>query len=121
MKQMLSRLLSLFVMMFTMCLSSFAGGGGDDSGGETTPKTNYYTRVVVNAVGEGKVYAHSSSGTATGEGKYNTTFSLDESAEVDEGSAAPTFDSYIYAQANTGYEFAGWYTDEACTGEVVIM
>lgn len=118
MKQMLSRLLSLFVVMFTMCLSSFAGGG-DDSGGETTPKTNYYTRVVVNAVGEGKVYAHSSSGTATGEGEYNTTFSLDESAEVDEGSAAPTFDNYIYAQANTGYEFAGWYTDEACTGEAV--
>lgn len=100
--------------MFTMCLPSFASSGGGN-----TNKTTYYTRVVVNAVGEGKVYAHSSSGTATGEGKYDTTFTLDEKTDVDEGSAAPTVDSYIYAQANTGYEFAGWYADEACTGDAV--
>lgn len=113
MKQMLSRLLSLFVVMFTMCMSSFAGGG------DSTPQTTYYTKVVVNAVGEGKVYAHSTSGTATGEGEYNTTFSIEEKKDVDQGSDAPTFDNYIYAQANTGYEFAGWYTDEACAGECV--
>ena len=107
MKQKLSRLLSLFVVMFTMCLPSFAN------------QTTYYTRVVVNAVGEGKVYAHKTSDTATGEGEYNTTFTLNDSKAVEEGSAAPTFDNYIYAQANTGYEFAGWYANEECTGEAV--
>ena len=45
MKQMLSRLLSLFVVMFTMCLPSLA------------TSSTYYSKTIANAVGEGKVYA----------------------------------------------------------------
>ena len=107
MKQMLSRLLSLFVVMFTMCLSSFADGGGAE-------QTSYYSKVIANAVGEGKVYVNTSSGSATPD--YKTTFTEDDESKVDAGSEVPTFDFYLYAQANVGYEFAGWFVDEACTG-----
>ena len=96
MKQMLSRLLSLFVVMFTMCLPTMAG---DD----------LYSKLVATATGEGKVYVSKASET-------NPTYK--------EGSASDTQTSkneshtyHLYAQANEGSEFIGWYDNEQCSGK----
>ena len=96
MKQKLSRLLSLFVVMFTMCLPTMAG---DD----------LYSKLVATAKGEGKVYVSKASET-------NPTYK--------EGSASDTQTSknenhtyHLYAQANEGSEFIGWYDNEQCSGK----
>lgn len=96
MKQKLSRLLSLFVVMFTMCLPTMAG---DD----------LYSKLVATARGEGKVYVSKASET-------NPTYK--------EGSASDTQTSkneshtyHLYAQANEGSEFIGWYDNEQCSGK----
>lgn len=103
MKQMLSRLLSLFVVMFTMSLSSWGGSNKD-----------YYSKAVAIAVGEGKVYVSTSS-TSTPEYKEGSS----EAENEGNASSAPTHKYYLYAQANEGYEFVGWYGDLACSGDVV--
>lgn len=101
MKCKITRLLSLFVVMFTMfSMSAFAGG------------SSYYSKATVNAVGNGKVYV-----------KYNATDNNPAyAAEVSATSGKQSDQDhkyYIYAQANSGYAFAGWYENEACTGNVV--
>lgn len=95
MKLKITRLFGLFLVMFTLSLPSFAFD-------------TYYSKVVVNAVGEGKVYASKSS---TGSPTYA------------EGSSEATYDSssqnhtyYVYAQANEGNEFVGWYDNAGCAG-----
>lgn len=97
MKQKFSRLLCLFVVMFTMCLPTMA--------------STYYSKVVTRAVGEGKVYVNDSKS---------------ESPVYVEGSASKTIDKmstshtyYLYAQANEGNEFVGWYNNEQCSGDAL--
>lgn len=103
MKQKLSRLLSLFVVMFTMCLSSWGSSNKD-----------YYSKAVAIAVGEGKVYV-SKSTTSTPEYQEGSS----EAENTGNASSAPTHKYYLYAQANEGYEFVGWYDNSACSGDYV--
>ena len=97
-----TRLLSLFMVMLTMSLSSMASS------------STYYSKVVANVVGEGKVYASKSStnSPAYAEGSSEATNSSD-------GTSAPTHTYYLYAQANEGSEFVGWYDNVNCTGDAV--
>lgn len=88
--------------MFTMCLPTLA-----DS-------SNYYSKAVAVAVGEGKVYVSTSS-TPTPEYKEGSS----EAQKTEEKTSAPTHNYYLYAQANEGYEFVGWYGDLACSGDAV--
>jgi len=97
-----TRLLSLFMVMFTMSMSSMASS------------STYYSKVVANVVGEGKVYASNSStnSPAYAEGSSVATNNSD-------GMSAPTHTYYLYAQANEGSEFVGWYDNANCTGDAV--
>lgn len=97
MKQKLSRLLSLFVVMFTMCLPSLA------------TSSTYYSKAIANAVGEGKVYVSDaqSDSPAYVEGSTSKT--------ITDESTSHTY--YLYAQANEGSEFVGWYDNAQCSGE----
>ena len=97
------RLLSLTMVMFTMfSMSAFAGS------------STYYSKVIANAVGGGKVYASSTS-------TNSPTYAEGSSAATNNSSAmsAPTHTFYLYAQANEGYEFVGWYDNANCTGDAV--
>lgn len=96
MKQKLSRLLSLFVVIFTTCLPTMAGN---------------YSKVVTKAVGEGKVYVGTST---TGSPAYEE---VSESATKNSSDKNHTY--HLYAQANEGYEFIGWYDNENCEGEAI--
>lgn len=103
MKLKITRLLSLFVVMFTMfSFSAYAGS------------STYYSKAIANAVGEGKVYASKSSS--------NNPAYVEGSSEATNSSSAmsaPTHTYYVYAQANEGNEFVGWYDNAACTGDAV--
>ena len=103
MKLKFTRLLSLVLVMFTMCLPSLA------------ESNTYYSKVVANAVGEGKVYASTST---TNSPAYTTTGSS-EATNNSSATSAPTHTYYLYAQANEGSEFVGWYDNAACTGDAV--
>ena len=102
MKQMLSRLLSLFVVMFTMCLPSLA------------ESSTYYSKTIANAVGEGKVYVSTaqSDSPAYEEGS-------SEAEKNEDKTSAPKHTYYLYAQANEGNEFVGWYDNAQCSGEAL--
>ena len=102
MKQMLSRLLSLFVVMFTMCLPSLA------------VSSTYYSKTIANAVGEGKVYVSTAK---TDSPAYEEGSS--EAKQDDYKSSAPKHTYYLYAQANEGNEFVGWYDNAQCSGEAL--
>ena len=102
MKQMLSRLLSLFVVMFTMCLPSLA------------VSSTYYSKTIANAVGEGKVYVSTAK---TDSPAYKEGSS--EAGQDDYKTSAPTHTYYLYAQANEGNEFVGWYDNAQCSGEAL--
>lgn len=97
MKLRITRLLSLFVVMFTMSLPTMA--------------SNYYSKVVATAVGEGKVYASkaTTSSPAYVEGSSEATNS-------GQAQSAPTHTYNVYAQANEGSEFVGWYDNAQCSG-----
>ena len=103
MKLKFTRLLSLFVVMFTMfSFSAYAAS------------STYYSKAIANAVGEGKVYASKSSS--------NNPAYVEGSSEATNSSSAtsaPTHTYYVYAQANEGNEFVGWYNNAACTGDAV--
>lgn len=102
MKQMLSRLLSLFVVMFAMCLPSLA------------ESSTYYSKTIANAVGEGKVYVSTaqSDSPAYEEGS-------SEAEKNEDKTSAPKHTYYLYAQANEGNEFVGWYDNAQCSGEAL--
>ena len=102
MKCKITRLLSLFVVMFTMCLPSFA------------LSDTYYSKVVANAVGEGKVYASKST---TNNPSYKEGSS--EITNSSSSTSAPTHTYYVYAQAKDGSEFVGWFDNAQCSGEAV--
>ena len=92
----LMRLQSLLVVMLTMfSMSALAGN-------------TYYSKVVVNAVGEGKVYA---SKTSTDSPTY-----AEGSSEATNDGSSQSHTYYVYAQANEGNEFVGWYDNADCAG-----
>jgi len=92
----LMRLQSLLVVMLTMfSMTALAGN-------------TYYSKVVVNAVGEGKVYA---SKTSTD----SPTYAAGSSEATNNGSSQ-SHSYYVYAQANEGNEFVGWYDNADCAG-----
>jgi hypothetical protein len=96
----ITRLLSLFVVMFTMfSMSAFAG-------------SSYYSKVTATAKGNGKVYVSYNS--KANSPSYNTSSSATSGKQ---SSQSHTY--YLYAQANSGYAFVGWYEDEACSGAAV--
>ena len=96
----ISRLFSLIVVMFTMfSLSAFAG-------------SSYYSKVTVKAVGAGKVYVKYGSG--------DTSFSYaTETSASSNNQSSQDHTYYLYAQADEGNAFAGWYDNEECTGNAV--
>ena len=96
------RLLSLVVVLFTMCLPSFAGG------------SRYYSKLTATAVGEGKVYASERSSN-------NPSYAENSSSATQNGQAnsAPTHTYYVYAQAKDGNVFVGWYDNAECTGSAL--
>ena len=86
------------MVMFTMfSTSAFAGG------------SSYYSKVTAKAVGEGKVYA-----------KFNSeSSSPNYAAESTATSGKQSGQEHkydLYAQAEEGNAFAGWYDNEACSG-----
>ena len=96
------RLLSLFVVMFTMF-------------GMSASASNYYSKVTAKAVGAGKVYvSYNSQANAP-------AYAAESAAEsgADKQQNAPTHTYYLYAQADEGNVFVGWYGNEACTGSAV--
>ena len=101
----LMRLQSLLVVMLTMFSMSAMAGSNKD----------YYSKVTVKAVGDGKVYV--SYKTEAQSPEYKTESSAESGK--DNQSSAPTHKYYAYAQANEGCEFAGWYDNESCSGDPV--
>lgn len=100
----LLKILGLFVVMFTMSgLSAYANN------------SNYYSKATAKAVGEGTVYVSYASESDAPE--YASEYSAESGA--DSKSSAPTHTYYLYAQANDGEEFLGWYDTEDCTGEAL--
>lgn len=99
-----SRLLSLFMVMFTMfSLSAFANN------------SDYYSKATAKAVGSGKVYVSFKS--ATDAPEYATESSA--LSGKDNKSSAPTHTYYLYAQPDEGFKFVGWYDNEECSGEAL--
>ena len=96
------RFLGLFVVMLTMFSMSALANNNKD----------YYSKVTAGAVGEGKVYA---SKTQTNSPAYTAPTSSDTKSE--NTNSAPTHTYYLYAQANEGAEFIGWYDNANCTGD----
>lgn len=99
MKFKITRLLGLFMVMFTVCMPTMA--------------SNYYSRVEAVAVGEGKVYASKSS---TKSPAYAESSSAINNSQA---YSAPTHDYYLYAQVNEGYEFVGWFDNSQCAGKAL--
>ncbi len=101
MKLKLVRLLSLMMVMSTMfSMKAFA------------VSSSYYSKVTVKAVGEGKVYAKY--GSAATSFSYST-----ESSSTSGGQSSQDHKYHLYAQANDGNAFAGWYEDEKCEGTAI--
>lgn len=91
------------VVMFTMSLSSWANNN------------TYYSKMTVTAVGQGKVYASTSS---TNNPNYQTgSYTATNNSSSQGNSVTHTY--YVYAQANGGYSFAGWFDNADCTGSAV--
>ena len=96
----ITRLLSLFMVMFAMfSVSAFAG-------------SSYYSKVTVKAVGAGKVYVKYNS--ADNNPAYNT-----EASATSGKQSSQSHKYYLYAQADEGSTFVGWFNNEACTGSAV--
>ena len=88
--------------MFAMCLPSLA------------ESSTYYSKTIANAVGEGKVYVSTaqSDSPAYEEGS-------SEAEKNEDKTSAPKHTYYLYAQANEGNEFVGWYDNAQCSGEAL--
>lgn len=98
MKLKITRLLSLFVVMFTMfSFSAYAG-------------SSYYSKVTAKAVGNGKVYVKYGSAEAS------PTFNSTEASASSGKQSSQSHKYFLYAQADEGNVFAGWYENEECTG-----
>lgn len=99
MKLKIIKLLSLFVVMFTMfSFSAYAGS------------SSYYSKVTAKAVGNGKVYVKYGSAEAS------PTFNSTEASASSGKQSSQSHKYFLYAQADEGNVFAGWYENEECTG-----
>lgn len=76
--------------------------------------SSYYSKVTAKAVGEGKVYANYNS-------VPNSPNYAAESSATSGKQSDKSHTYYLCAQANDGFEFAGWFTNEQCSGESVSM
>jgi len=94
------RFLGLFVVMLTMFSMSALANNKD-----------YYSKATATAVGSGKVYV---SKNQTNSPAYTAPTSSDTNSE--NTNSEPTHTYHLYAQANDGAEFIGWYDNEVCTG-----
>lgn len=103
MKCKITRLLGLFMVMFTMFSVSAMAGNDKD----------YYSKATATAVGEGKVYVSYNNTAAT------PNYTAEASAESgkDTKSSEPDHKYSLFAQAEEGYNFVGWYDNAACTGD----
>lgn len=90
----------MMVMITSTSLSAFASNN------------SYYFKSVAKAVGPGKVYNAPNGGTYDD----NLYTSTSERTEKHVGVAPTTFWLYLYAKADDGASFEGWYDNEACTG-----
>lgn len=98
MKLKITRLLSLFVVMFTMfSFSAYAG-------------SSYYSKVTAKAVGNGKVYVKYGSAEAS------PTFNSTEASASSGKQSSQSHKYFLYAQADEGNEFVGWYDNAQCSG-----
>lgn len=98
-------------MIVAVMTTAFAGNAWSFS-------TTYYSKATAHAIGEGKVYV-----------KYNATveeanrvYAVESSDNASE--ELNYFDTkvhtyYMYAKANEGAYFVGWYNNSDCTGNVV--
>ena len=95
-----TRLLSLMVMMLSMfSLPSWAN------------TTYYYTKAVATAVGEGLVYASSS--------EASTESCTETTSSATQYDSEQTQNYYLYAKANDGNKFAGWFSSSDCSGDAL--
>ena len=82
------------------------------SGGTAWANGNYTSRAGAYAVGEGKVYVSKTQVT-------NPSYPEDEfHSVVTESGSNQNHPYYLYAQANTGYYFDGWYDDAQLKNKV---
>lgn len=97
------RLTSLLLVMLTVCLpvKVFA--------------SNYCARVTAKVVGEGKVYVNYND--ASDNPAYTTPQSMAEHTRQSYGGGAGNQTYHLYAQANDGCKFVGWFANEDCTGD----
>ena len=90
----------MMVMSTMFSMSALAGG------------SSYYSKVTVKAVGEGKVYAKY--GSAASSPSYAA-----ESSATSGKQSSQSHTYYLYAQAEEGNTFVGWYEKEDCSGVAV--
>lgn len=75
---------------------------------------NYSSKITAKAVGEGKVYVSYKNQASSPQ------YATESYAEgADDQKDAPTHTYYLYALANSGHEFAGWYENQDGTGTAV--
>lgn len=92
-----TRLFCLFVVMFAMfSISAFAS-------------SSYYSKTTAKAIGVGKVYVKY--GSEEKSPAYKTEISATSGKQ-----SSQEHKYYLYAQAEEGNVFVGWYEDEACSG-----
>jgi hypothetical protein len=103
MKFKFTRLLSLFMVMFTMFSMSALANNNKD----------YYSKATATAVGEGKVYVSYNNQAATPDYAAEST----AQSGADNKGSEPTHSYSLFAQAEEGYNFVGWYDNAACTGD----
>ena len=121
MKKSTFRLLSLFVVMFTMSQPSQASSALREivSNWISTlaGRVTYHAAVTVCAVGEGKVYVSEGNTVVT---PSDEDWKVENYAGSDKGVGATNSNPQtfqLYAKANDGYTFVGWwYKNENCTG-----
>ncbi len=120
MKKTTFRLLGLFLVMFAMSQPSQAGEFWDalsDFISQIQKSGRYHSAIVATPVGEGKVYAsYGTTATPPSTSDWEAdsiVVSTPNNGEVEEGDQT----WQLYAQANSGYKFVGWYkTDATCSG-----
>lgn len=97
------KLLSIFMVLFAMIsVNAYAGTGGNSK--------TYYSKVNVEAKGNGKVYVKLNDNTSPSDSYYKST------AEAKNSSSSSTNDTYyLFAKPDDNNIFAGWYTNTECT------
>lgn len=96
------RLKSLLMVLFTMFSLTALGNNNKD----------YYSKATAKSTGNGNVYV---SYKEASEPEYSSESSAESGA--DNQADVPNHTYYLYAQANDGYKFAGWYDNEECIGD----